>query len=126
MQGTVQEVVAARFAREAPSLQALPAQRYDTSYLEHRHVSWDSYIQVRGNRYSVPAQFVGQVVAIRISLDGRLRVVADDQVVATHQLQAPDSGWVTVAEHHAALWAEVSGPVEQRPLTVYEEVAQCN
>lgn len=126
LQSTVQEVVAARFAREAPSLQTLPAQRYDTSYIEHRHVSWDSYIQVRGNRYSVPAHLVGQVVLIRIGLDGRLRVCANDQVVVTHQLQPTDSGWVTMPEHHAALWAQVSGPVEQRPLTVYEEVAQWN
>jgi len=124
LQTTVQEVVAVRFAREAPHLHPLAVGRYDTSYLAHRHVTWDSYIHVRGNRYSVPAQLVGQVVLIRLSLDGDLRVVADDQVVATHQLQGADSGWVTVPEHHAALWAAVSGPVEERPLTVYEEVAQ--
>jgi transposase len=125
-QTTVQEVVAARFAREAPHLQPLAATRYDTAYLAHRHVSWDSYIHVRGNRYSVPAELVGQVVLIRIGLDGALRVFADDRLVATHQLQTRDSGWVTVAEHHAALWAAVSGPVEQRTLAVYEEVAQWN
>ena len=125
-QTTVQEVVAVRFVREAPHLQPLVAARYDTSYLTHRHVSWDSYIHVRGNRYSVPAELVGQVVLIRISLTGELRVFADDQLVASHRLQAADSGWVTVAEHHAALWAAVSGPVEQRALTVYEAAAQWN
>ncbi len=125
-QSTVQEVVATRFAREAPTLQPLPATRYDTAYLEHRQVSWDSYIQVRGNRYSVPAELVGQVVQIRLELDGRLHVIAADQVVATHQLQAADTGWVTVAAHHAALWEQVSGPVEQRALAVYEEVVQWN
>lgn len=124
--GTVHEVVATRFAREAPHLQPLPAQRYDTAYHEHRQVSWDSYVEVRGNRYSVPARLVGQVVAIQLSLDGQLRVVAEDQVVALHQLQGAAQGWVTVAEHHATLWEQVTGPVEQRPLTVYEEVAQWN
>jgi transposase len=123
---TVQEVVATRFAREAPTLQPLPATRYDTAYLEHRHVSWDSYIHVRGNRYSVPAHLVGQVVRIRIDLSGQLQVFANEEVVATHQLQPADSGWVTVAAHHTALWEQVSGPVEQRPLSVYEEVAQWN
>jgi transposase len=126
VQTTVHEVVAARFAREAPQLQPLAATRYDTAYLAHRHVSWDSYIHVRGNRYSVPADLVGQMVLIRIGLDGALRVFADDRLVATHQLQARDSGWVTVADHHAALWAAVSGPVEERALAVYEEVAQWN
>ena len=53
--GTVKEVVAERFAREKPRLSALPKQRYDTSYQELRQVAWDGYIDVRGNRYSVPA-----------------------------------------------------------------------
>jgi transposase len=50
LHGTVQEVVAERFRREQPSLAPLPAQRYDTAYYEHRQVSWDSYIEVRGTR----------------------------------------------------------------------------
>src|SRR4029453_5051812 len=36
--GTVHEVVAERFAREAPTLQPLPARRYDTAYWERRQV----------------------------------------------------------------------------------------
>jgi len=47
--------VAERFTQEASTLQPLPARRYDTSYWELRHVSWDAYIEVRGNRYSVLA-----------------------------------------------------------------------
>jgi transposase len=68
--GTVKEVVAERFAREQPYLGPLPAQRYDTSYRETRQVAWDSFIDVRGNRYSVPAELAGQTVVIRICLDG--------------------------------------------------------
>ena len=55
LQGTVKEVVAERFEREKPYLQPLPKVRYDTSYLEYRQAAWDGYIEVRGNRYSVPA-----------------------------------------------------------------------
>jgi transposase len=120
--GTVHEVVAERFAREQPALAPLPAQRYDTAYVEHRQVSWDSYIEVRGNRYSVPAALVGTAVAIRIGLDNTLRVYANDQLVATHRLQRAQDGWVTVADHHRALWTAIE-PVEQRPLQVYDEVA---
>jgi transposase len=58
LHGTVKEVVAERFAREQPALGALPAQRYDTSYRELRQVAWDAYIEVRGNRYSVPSDLV--------------------------------------------------------------------
>jgi len=39
--GTVHEVVAERFAREAPTLQPLPPRRYDTAYWEARQVGWD-------------------------------------------------------------------------------------
>ncbi len=45
---------AARFVEEASHLQLLPAADFDTSYFDIRHVAWDSYIEVRGNRYSVP------------------------------------------------------------------------
>jgi len=124
MHGTVHEVVAERFLREQPTLQTLPKQRYDTSYIEHRHVSWDSYIEVRGNRYSVPANLVGRVVLVRISLDDRVHVFADEMLVATHQLQPASAGWVTVAEHHHPLWESVAAQVERRSLSVYEEIVQ--
>jgi transposase len=124
--GTLHEVVAERFAREAPALQPLPATRYDTSYIEHRHVSWDSYVEVRGNRYSVPANLVGQLVLVRIDLDGQLRIFANDSLMALHQLQPRELGWVTVAEHHKALWQAVAPQVEQRSLVVYEEAAGWN
>jgi len=74
VQGTVKEVVLERFEREQPSLNPLPLVHYDTSYLEYRQVAWDGYIDVRGNRYSVPAALVGQRVLVRIGLDGLLRV----------------------------------------------------
>jgi hypothetical protein len=121
--GTVNEVVAERFEREFPALGPLPRVRYDTSYREMRRVSWDSYIDVRGNRYSVPAYLVGQMVTIRISLDDTLKVYHNEALVAAHSLRSSHDGWVTVPEHHAALWKETL-QVEQRSLKAYEEVAQ--
>lgn len=119
--GTVKEVVAERFARERPALMALPAVRFDTSYRDVRQVAWDGYIEVRGNRYAVPAALCGQSVAIRIGLDDRLRVFdGDDALVAEHRLTSADQGWVQVPAFHAALWAQA---VQQRPLSAYEEVA---
>lgn len=120
--GTVRERVADRFAREAPLLQPLPPTRYDTSYWELRQVAWDAYIDVRGNRYSVPAALVGRRVSVRIGLDGALRIFDGETLVAQHQLCPAADGWSTVPAHHAPLWAAVA--VEQRPLTVYEEVSQ--
>jgi transposase len=121
--GTVHEVVAERFKREAPALGPLPASRYDTSYRESRQVSWDSYIEVRGNRYSVPGELVGQTVIVRIGLDDQLRVYHHEALVASHRLQKAAQGWVTVSEHHRPLW-QATHHVQQRPLQVYEEVAR--
>ncbi len=42
--------------------------------------------------------------------------------VARHALVPATAGWVTVPEHHAALWASTM-EVEHRPLSVYEEVS---
>lgn len=123
--GTVKEVVAERFARERPALGPLPAQRYDTAYRETRQVAWDGYIEVRGNRYSVPAALAGQPVAVRIGLDDSLRVYAGERLVASHRLQNARNGWVSVPEHHAALWEKTLG-VERRELAVYEEAATWN
>ena len=119
--GTVKEVVAERFLREAPTLGALPAHRYDTAYRETRIVGWDPYVDVRDNRYSVPDHLAGQVVTTRVDLDGVLFVYDGESLVVSHRLQPAEKGWVTVPEHHSRLWREALG-VEQRPLTVYEEV----
>lgn len=122
LHGTVKEVVAVRFAREKPTLGPLPQQRYDTSYYETRQVGWDAYIDVRGNRYSVPGQLAGRTVAIRIGLDDTLRILAGEELVAAHWLRPAREGWVTADEHHEQLWRDTLR-VQQRPLTVYEEVA---
>jgi transposase len=120
--GTVKEIVLERFERERPGLKPLPRSRYDTSYLEYRQVAWDGYIDVRGNRYSVPAVLVGQRVAVRIGLDGLLRIYQADSLVASHMLRSTQAGWSTIAQHYAEMWKSTL-QVEQRPLAAYEEVA---
>lgn len=123
--GTVREVVAERFLREAPALTPLPLVRFDTAYREKRHVAWDAFVDVRGNRYSVPDSYAGRIVTIRIDFEDRLTVLDGDLVLAEHRLKPRHEGWVIVPEHHAALW-EKTLRVERRPLETYEEVATWN
>ena len=85
-------------------------------------VGWDAYIDVRGNRYSVPGELCGSMVQVRIGLDGTLRIFHGETLAARHLMQSAHEGWVTVPEHHARLWKETL-QVERRPLAVYEEVA---
>jgi len=123
MHGTLKQVVADRFAEEARHLVPLPPQRFDTSYLESRKVAWDGYVDVRGNRYSVPAIFCGCQVRVRIGLDGELRVFdLEDRLIANHCLKPREQGWSTVPAHHRPLWHQALA-VEKRPLSVYEEAA---
>ena len=122
MHGTVKEVVSERFQREAPTLSSLPTQRFDTSYIETRQVAWDGYIEVRGNRYSVPAELAGRSVTVRIGLDDGLCVYHGEKQVVQCLLKPASQGWVTVPEHHARLWQETL-QVTRRPLDVYEEVS---
>ncbi|OEY65007.1 IS21 family transposase [Marinobacter sp. X15-166B] len=115
---------AERFQEELPHLLPRPADDFDTRYYDIRHVGWDAYIDVYGNRYSVPAECCGQRVNIRISLDGELTVYdLRGQEVARHRMTDRKHGWQTVAEHHEPLWQEVM-PVQHRSLAVYEEVLQ--
>lgn len=124
MHGTVREIVGERFLREAPALDPLPAVRYDTSYRETRLASWDGYIDVRGNRYSIPDHVRGSIVSVRITLDGLLMVLNGQTVVAEHRLKDRNEGWATIPSHHDVMWQSLH--VERRDLSVYEEVAQCN
>lgn len=125
LHGTVNEVVAARFELEAPVLTALPATRYDTAYRESREVSWDSYIEVRGRRYSVPSELVGRSVTIRLALDNTCRVLDGECLVAQFTLVTDGHDWVTTPGHHGPLWEQTLG-VEQRSLAIYDEVAAWN
>lgn len=81
-----------RFALEQEHLQPLPDTDFDTSYFDIRHVSRDSYIEVGGNRYSVPEALCGQPVSIRISLDDELRIYSNEKLVASHRLCSASSG----------------------------------
>ena len=120
--GTHRAVVRERFEAERPYLSPLPRVRFDTSYRERRRVALDAFIDVRGNRYSVPAHLCGETVAVRIGLDGTLKVFdAEGALVAEHRLRPREAGWQVVAQHHARLWEELK--VERRSLAAYEEAA---
>ena len=126
MHGTVKEVISERFKTEVPALCALPRVRYDTSYLERRVAAWDGYIEVRGNRYSVPDHLCSKTISVRISLEGTVLVYDENgEKVAEHRLRPAEHGWVTTPSHHAALWREALS-VERRDLSVYEEVSSCS
>ena len=123
MHGTVHEVVAERFTREAPTLQPLPPRRYDTAYWEARQVGWDAYVEVRGNRYSVPGTLAGRPVRVRLTLDGAVRHLRRRRSASPSTPSSPRPGAGSRSPiTMPALWADTLA-VERRPLAVYEEAA---
>lgn len=122
--GTHGEVVIERFERdERQALRPLPRERFDTAYRFHRIAGWDGYVDVAGNRYSVPDHFCGERVVCRLTLDGELTVYGRaHEPIAHHRLVDAAAGWQRDAEHHRRLWQQAMA-VEVRDLRVYEEVA---
>jgi len=125
---------------------------YDTSYLEDRRVAKDCTLSYRGNRYSVPYRHVGKIVVVREPVAGdRIQIYRDVAVIAEHRLALGRGVMVIDPAHYEGLPKQrrergpasstpaspslplTPGPgvergfvppaVEQRPLAVYEEVA---
>ncbi len=123
--GTLKVAVSERFQKEQPYLHSLPPVRFDTSYRETRRVALDAFIDVQGNRYSVPAHLCGERVVIHRTLDGGLKVFdTQEQLVAEHQLRPQTEGWSVIPEHHSRLWQDVG--VQTRDLNIYEEAGSWN
>jgi transposase len=56
-------------AEERPHLLPLPANPYDTAEVVYRSVDVEGFVSYRHNQYSVPWQFIGHVLPLRISDD---------------------------------------------------------
>lgn len=105
-----------------------------------RKVDAEALVAYRGSRYSVPPEHVGQLVSVQ-SLGGKITVKAGELIVAEHAPIAKGHSQIDPA-HLQALWKQTvarataerhappprctvtfTQPVEQRPLSVYAEVA---
>jgi transposase len=83
--GTTHEVVCLRFAREAPYLNALPRQAFDTSYRIYRKVHKDCTVRFESNSYVVPHTLVGKQIILRVK-DGVMRIFSDDSLIVTYEI----------------------------------------
>lgn len=84
---TTKQTPRARFEQEKSSLHALPATRHVSPFEEVRPVTDDCLISYDGSRYSVPRQFAGHEVWLRISQGCKLQIYSSNNaLVATHYL----------------------------------------
>jgi len=101
---TTGEVPAHRLARE-PLLPLHLRPAYDTSLLVMRRVSVDCSVAYNGNRYSVPYQYGGRMVIVRIHDEREtVEIWADDARIAVHPLLHGQREQSVQPDHLAGLW----------------------
>jgi transposase len=79
------QTIAECFAHERPLLRPVLA-RFDGYVEQLVRVSSTCLVRVDRNRYSVPANFVGQVVSVRLTAH-QVGIVANEQIIACHPRQ---------------------------------------
>lgn len=140
--GTTHRVVRDAWAEEKQHLRSVvgrPAYPLvDKADEQVRVVSRDAFVAYQSNRYSVPWQASGKEVVVR-EKDGRIEILRDGQVLATHTRSTERLQTIVIAAHHADIPSSDTGrrggkprltltlaapQVEVRPLSVYEELEE--
>lgn len=93
---------------EQAELIALPARRWEPVAWRKAKVHRDWHIQLDTIKYSVPYRFAGLGVDVRI-VGTTIDVLADGEIIATHQQGPRRGGYVTAPEHAPAHHDAVSG-----------------
>lgn len=93
---------------EKPALLELPEQRWEPVSWRKAKVHRDWHIQIDTIKYSVPYEFAGLTVDVRI-IGTQLEVLAAAEVIAMHQLGVRKNGYVTNPEHAPAHLTDTTG-----------------
>jgi transposase len=137
--GTTGVTPLSRFGQE--HLHPLPGTRFDTSQITHRRATRDCTVHYRGNVYSVPALHAGQMLLLKETEEGWLRIyTAEQNLVAEHRLVNGRFQRVVLKAHYAGLpqaqpgrppalarqviQPELAPAVEARPLSVYAQLLE--
>lgn len=91
-------------SEEKALLLSLPEKHYYTTRLQERKITPDSYIHVKSNKYSVPAEYVGKKVYFRILYGYRI-MIYDSSGIFIQSREAFDgkNNTRTDAEHYEAI-----------------------
>ncbi len=95
--GSTDRIVQEHFAEEQPSLQPLPAGRFEAVLNVQRRLSHDGLVSVGGNYYSVPDGTRSRVVEVQ-SLADQVRILEDDMrcprvsVATSSRVRSPRDG----------------------------------
>jgi transposase len=95
-------------AYERDGLIALPERRWEPVTWRKSKVHRDWHIQLDTIKYSVPYRFAGLSVDVRI-VGTTIEVLADGEIIATHQQGQHRNGYVTDPEHAPPHYESVTG-----------------
>jgi transposase len=131
--GTTDRIVAEHFAEERPTLQGLPAGRFDAVLRAERRLSHDGCVSVGGNYYSVPDGTRARVLEVETTAD-QVRIHEAGKLIAVHALlQGRKQRSVLPGHRHVQRGRHRDKPgirllaghaVATRSLGVYEQVAR--
>lgn len=93
---------------EQSELMALPTQRWQPVVWRKAKVHRDWHIQLDTIKYSVPYEYAGLTVEARI-IGVTIDILADGDVIATHQRGSRKNGYVTNSDHGPTYLAEYTG-----------------
>jgi len=89
------------FAEEQPYLQPLPTHHFDTARVVYRVCDIEGFVPWAGNRYSLPYEYVTDLLPVRITQNELFVYAADLTLVAKHELRVPGAAEdAEVAGHH--------------------------
>ena len=130
--GTTGRIVAEAFAEEMPSLKPLPAIPFRALLKLERRITKDGMVSVDGNLYSVPDGTRKRAVEVHV-LAQEIRILEAGRPIAVHPVLSGRGRRAVLAGHRQATRSAVptdgrivppGEPVWQRPLDVYDQVAQ--
>jgi transposase len=133
--GTTGRVVAEAFAEEKDALLALPVHPFRSVLKLERRITKDGMVSVDGNLYSVPDGTRKRAVEVQV-LAGEIRILEAGRLIAVHRVLAGRGGRSLLPGHRQAGKSEGSRAghdarlpwpgeaIWQRPLDVYDQVAQ--
>ncbi|MCB6185165.1 hypothetical protein LIN78_16580 [Leeia sp. TBRC 13508] len=104
---TEERPIAEVFAEERSALRAVVAP-FDGYLEEMLRVSSTCLVRVDYNRYSVPAEFAGKAVSVRLAAY-RLRIVHDMQIIAEHPRQFGRNHLICAPWHYLPVLAKKPG-----------------
>lgn len=101
------------FAEEQPLLQSLPCHPYDTARVLYRLCDIEGFIAWEGNRYSLPYDYVTEILPVRVTESELFVYKPDLTCVARHALRPKGAGEDAVLEGHRPARAEHGPDLDQ-------------